>query len=152
MPVDPLMDEHIKEALGTTRTLHKRLDELDDARCEPLKKLAARANKAVQAIQRCAHAESLRADVRESILREAVRGELIDREANAARVLERHRLFAEEGGSSSTAPSTFERARTAAASVEASIASLCSHRSRHAPGIALLAASVRDVHHADETR
>ena len=92
MPQDPLMDKHAKAALSATKNLHKRIQDLEDEmgetdRCYPnfkeLKKLAADANKAIQAMQRHASDDAVRADVRENILREAVRDELIDRAAKA---------------------------------------------------------------------
>ena len=83
--------------LNATKTLHRRLAEIQ---CQPqeqaeLRALAPSANKAVQAMQKLARDEAVRADVRHDILREAVRDELIDREANAARVLDRQRMLAE---------------------------------------------------------
>ena len=144
MPYDPAMDKYAKEALGSTKELHKRVRDLEQEdketdRCNPnfkeLKKLASDANKAIQAMQRLARDEALRADVRHSILREAVRDELIDREANAARVAERVRLV----GDTEKSASVWERGNQLAAVVEASIASLCPHQTRHGAGVALLA-------------
>ena len=86
-----------KAVLDATKALWKRLGKTGlpaDERAE-LKALAAKSNKAVQAMQRLAGDQVVRADVRESILREALRDELIDREANAARVLDRQRTLAE---------------------------------------------------------
>ena len=70
--------------------------------------------------------DAVRADVRENILREAVRDELIDREANAARVLDKQRTLFE--GRDSAALTAFDRANQLVASVEASVASLCPHQ------------------------
>ena len=152
MRVDPLMDTKAKVALDATKTLHTRLRELDDENKESdghlypvidfpaLKKLAADANKAIQAMQRIAKDEALRADVRENVLREAVRDELIDREANAARIQDRQRLLLEQAGATETL-SAFDRAATSASSVEASIAALCPHQTRVASGVAVLAAA-----------
>ena len=112
MPTDPLMDAQAKVALNATKALHKRLRQCEEAQelgaleVSPgsyidwvaLKKLAADANRAVQAMQRLARDQAVQSDVREGILREAVRDELIDREANAARVLDRQRLLAEGRG------------------------------------------------------
>jgi len=105
MPQDPLMETHVKKALNATKLLHKRLCELEKAsgsatyndgiNWKPLKKLAVDANKEIQAMRRHASDEAMRADVRENILREAVRDDLIDREANAARVLDKQRTALE---------------------------------------------------------
>ena len=139
------MDEHAKKALNATKGLHTRLRELENDmvstdRCNPdfkkLKKLAADANKAVQAMQRHASDEAVRADVSLSILREAVRDDLIDREANAARVLDKQRGMLE---CNPDAASAFERAHAAANAVESAVIALCPHQTRHASGVALLA-------------
>jgi hypothetical protein len=138
MPQDPLMDKHAKVALSATKNLHKRLRELEEESLrkthndhidfKELKKLAAGANKAIQAMQRHASDDAVRADVRENILREAVRDELIDREANAARVHDKQRAL-----------SALEKANQTVAGVEASLASLCPHQLQRAPGVSVLA-------------
>ena len=140
------MEKHAKAALSATKNLHKRLREWEDKSAhaefndgidwEPLKKLAADANKAIQAMQRHASDDAVRADVRENILREAVRDELIDREANAARVLDRQRTLAEtqHGG-----VAVFERSIASARAVEAAVGALCPHHVSMTPGAAVLA-------------
>jgi len=147
------MDKHAKAALNATKSLHKRLRELEDTSetatvndgidWKPLKKLAADANKAIQAMQRHASDDAVRADVRENILREAVRDELIDREANAARVQDRQRTLFE--GRDSAALSAFDRANQQVATVEASIAALCPHQLQRAPGVSVLAETAAAV-------
>jgi len=152
MRIDPLMDAQTKVALDATKTLHKRLRDMEDENnCHDghlyptidfpsLKKYAADANKAIQAMQRVAKDEALRADVRENVLREAVRDELIDREANAARIQDRQRLLLEQAGATETL-SAFDRAATSANSVENSIAALCPHQTRVAVGVVVLASA-----------
>lgn len=146
MPTDPIMKQHTKVALTATKTLHKRLRELEEEeqetdRCYPkfdeLKKLAADANKAIVAMQRHASDDAVRADVRENILREAVRDELIDREANAARVHDRQRALFE--GRDSNTLTVFDRVNQTVAGVEASIASLCPHGLQRSSGVTVLA-------------
>lgn len=138
MPTDPLMEEHARAALGATKRLYKRLNELEEAEsigaletspgsfCDwpALKTLAADANKAIQALRRHALDEATRADVRESILREAMHNELIDREANAARVLDRQRTLLEARASGGL-EDVYERAIQSAMQIDAGIASLC---------------------------
>ena len=65
-----------------------------------------------------------------------MRDELIDREANAARVLDRQRLLAEGRDG---AGAVFERALATAQQVEANIGALCPYQAQRAPGVALLA-------------
>jgi hypothetical protein len=147
------MDKHTKKALSATKALHKRLREQEEESLrkthndhidwEPLKKLAADANKAIQAMQRHASDDAVRADVRENILREAVRDELIDREANAARVQDKQRTLFE--GRDAAALSAFDRANQQVATVEASIAALCPHQLQRAPGVSVLAETAAAV-------
>jgi len=150
MPADPLMDAQAKLALNATKALHKRLREAEEhegvgaLEISPssyfdwaaLKKLAADANRAVQAMQRLARDEAVRADVRQGILREAVRDELIDREANAARVLDRQRTLAEM---QHDGVAVLERSIASARAVEAAVGSLCPHHVSMASGVAVLA-------------
>tara|TARA_B110000902_G_scaffold1636_1_gene1750 strand:- start:195 stop:650 length:456 start_codon:yes stop_codon:yes gene_type:complete len=148
MRVDPMVDTKAKLALNATKKLHTKLSELEEwqgvgvLECSmaldwaALKKLAADANRAVQAMQRLAHVEARRAEVSQGILREAVRDELIDREANAARVLDRQRALAE---SQHCATVVFDRSLTSARNVEASIGALCPNQLRVAAGVANLA-------------
>lgn len=154
MPPDPLMEDQAKGALSATKKLWHELNRLQQAAVTEagsgpnadadgasapwveLKALAAKANKAVQAMQRLGRDEAARADVRHGILREAVRDELIDREANAARVLDRQRALAEAQRDGTT---VLERSLTSARGVEAAIGSLCPHQVHVAPGVALLA-------------
>ena len=145
------MDGHAKAALTATKRLYKHLHECQEAQAigaleispgnfvdwTALKTLAADANKAVQALRKHAASEALRADVREAILREAIHHELIDREANAARVLDKQRAINE----GTRGEAAFERAQQAATAIEQSIATLCPHQTAHSPGVALLAAA-----------
>ena len=151
---DPPMEDPAKGALGATKKLWQELNRMQQAAVNQvgtdadaaaaaaaapwleLKALASKANKAVQAMQRLARDEAVRADVRHGILREAVRDELIDREANAARVLDRQRTLAEAQRDGAT---VLERSLTSARGVEAAIGSLCPHQVHVAPGVALLA-------------
>ena len=131
MRVDPIMDAQAKVALDATKTLHKRLRELErqnedsDGNAFPsidfpeLKKLAAHANKAVQAM-------------------------LIDREANAARIQDRQRLLLQQADATETL-SAFDRAATSASSVEASIAALCPHQTRVAAGVVVIATAAAEA-------
>lgn len=135
------MDAHAKQALGSTKSLWKRLDALakasdDPAVFEELRTLAYQANKAVQAMQRCAAQSVTTCDVREAILREAVRDELIDREANAARIFDRQRTRVEDRADALAA---FDRAHASVRQIEAGIGALCPHQVSHVPGVALLA-------------
>ena len=127
------MDEHARRALNATKALYRRLGNLQAAprdvaelrELRELRELARTANLAVQGMQRCASDEAVRADVRHGILREAVRDELIDREANAARLLDRQRALSEAQRDNQ---SILERATASARSIESAIGALCPHR------------------------
>ena len=142
------MDAHTKQALVSTKTLWKRLDALakgvDESvrldTCAPgvfeeLRSLAFTANKAVQAMQRCAAQSVTVSNVRENILREAVRDELIDREANAARVFDRQRTRLEDRSDHLAA---FDRAHASARQIEMSIGALCPNQVGYSSGVSLL--------------
>ena len=140
MPVDPMMDAHAKTALNATKALHKRLKEMeeDTERVVAMKKLAADANRAIQAMQRQHAAALQRARLEETLMREALRDELIDREANAARVLDRQRTLMGVGTGGLAA--VHERALQSAGQIGASIDGLCPYASlRRAPGVDRLA-------------
>ena len=138
------METHANKALAATRALHKRVREMEEPTEDSppedyklLKKLASDANRAVHAMLRHAQDEQVRANVRENVLREAVRDELIDREANAARVIERQKFLLEQQGSQHA--QAFERATATARNLAAAVAKLHACQLSLSPGVALLA-------------
>ena len=82
------MIENTKRALKNTKQLHQLLSELEKGDgsdgagvdFKRLKTLAASSNVAVQNMRRHASDEMARANIRERLLREAVRDDMIDRE------------------------------------------------------------------------
>lgn len=148
MGVDRMVDAKAKIALNATKRMYTKLRELEEAQgagaiegsWNPdfvgLMKLAAEANRAVQSMQRLAHLEARRAEISQGVLREAMRDELIDREANAARVLDRQRALAE---SQNCGTVVLDRALASARSIEASIGALCPNQLSIAAGVAELA-------------
>ena len=87
------MDREVRAALSATRELHAELGnrEREPDEFKHLRRLAVRANKAVATMHRLARAEAQRAATHETLLRETITAEGIDREANAARLQDRLR-------------------------------------------------------------
>ena len=81
------------------------------------------ANNAVAAMRRHHVTAMQQADVRESMLREALHGELLDQQAHNARLEERYRALHD----SRTMDSAVDAARRATLTLDQSLASLCSH-------------------------
>ena len=75
--------------------------------------------------KRTLHFEKLRATVERDALRAEVHAELVDREANAARVAERQRFLFERSAALPGQLSASERAGASAAFVEAALVALC---------------------------
>lgn len=142
-------DALVRSVLGTSKRLWDDLDGLDrgtmdnDAlarlvKWKRLKRMVKEINVAVQQLKRT-HAEAaIQARTRESMLREAMRDELIDREANAARVLERQRTLFDRRQDNSL--STYDHAITAAAQIDAALAGLTPPAVTRCVGVDQLAA------------
>lgn len=138
------MEHHGKAALNATREMHKRLKAISKNTQQAsaiegigyLMKLSAEANRAVQAMQRSVQDERMCASVRENVLRQSVRDDLIDREANAARIQERQRTTYD---GNEKGLHVWERSNQVVAAVESSVAALCPHRAQRTAGVALLA-------------
>lgn len=130
-----LLAVETKRALAASKllwqTLHAIEEQDQDNSAVPfrrLKRLALDTNRAVQKIQRTAHMESVRGEIRETLLREAIRNDLVDRDAHAARIADRQRAVLEQCCDSSLP--AFERASAAAERAERSIHELCPHGTR----------------------
>ena len=135
------------QALTATQALHDALEQLGNDNISnlskrmlvdicSLKKLALKAHRSVLAMQRYMSADATRVQVREQLLREAIREDSMDRAANAARVLDKQRSLIQGNASDAL---FFERAHTAAHTVELAIAALCPHQTESTPGVRLLA-------------
>ena len=122
-------------ALAATRELH------DMLRCvskrtfsaeemSKMKMLTKASNNAVAAMRRHHSFATQQASVRESLLREALHGELLDRQARGARIEERYRALSE----SRTSDSAIDAARRSTLTLDQSIAALCSHHSAATSG------------------
>ena len=87
----------------------------------------SRIARAMDAILKISTLDKLSHVVREDLLRAVVFDELLDRDANAARVLDRQRLLFEgHAGGGISASSSFQFAEKAAATIESSISEMWS--------------------------
>ena len=121
--------ERFKEALAATKHLHSALkDAYKTGATLELRlhmKQAKMANAVLAEASRSMAQERTRATVEKDALRAEMHAELVDREANAARVAERQRVLFERGSALAGQAGAQERAYASAAFVEAAVASLC---------------------------
>lgn len=87
-----------------------------------LKEMASEANGKLVCLRRKLHLDTIDAQIKLDLLTRALKEELVDRDANAARVADRHRVLDERGNTKATLHS---RSRDAASQIAASIATLC---------------------------
>ena len=105
-----------------------------------IRNTAKRLNKLLQTLARQKAYEDARATAELDTLRSEMHAELVDREANAARVAERQRFLFERHTAQAGQASAAERAAQSAAFVEAALVSLCPHITPQSAGCAQLAA------------
>ena len=113
-----------KDALSLTKRLHGEISELSLGQevNKKLKSMAADTNKLLVKIRRQVAEDALVATTREQIIRQALKDELIDRDANAAVIAERQRLVAEK---SAGIGQLAQRSDDAVQQISTSIASMC---------------------------
>jgi len=133
-------DGYVKDGLSLTKRLHKEIAESslssDDAK--RLKSMAAEANKLLVNLRRQLVDDANSNSVREAILKQVMKEELIDRDANAARISDRQRLASERvHGIASLA----QRSEDAVQQINASIVSLCPWQIGLSPSVPMIAAA-----------
>tara|TARA_X000001036_G_scaffold172474_1_gene163020 strand:- start:1208 stop:1594 length:387 start_codon:yes stop_codon:yes gene_type:complete len=123
-------------------------DGLDAARAlraqladEAQQRWAAAAETAIVTLQRALAAEKVRGRAELDALRAELQLELIDREANSARVHERQKYLFERQEALSGQSTAFERAAASAAYLESALLALDVHVQHVSPGCELLAPS-----------
>lgn len=92
-----------------------------------VRKIAKSLMRAVTQAERQQEADAKRALVERDVMRSEMHGELVDREANAARVAERQRFLYERPLAQNGLAQAFERASASASFVEAALVALCPH-------------------------
>jgi len=100
------------------------------------KAVVAAANKELARMSKRLKALEERQTVDRTVMKEEMRCELVDREANSARTADRFRVLFERNGGSGR--STLERARWSNTAIECSIGCLCPHPLGINPGTCLL--------------
>lgn len=140
-----------QSALSTTKRAWKEMKE-HEVQGAPAKKIkewravTAQANKEIVKLQRELEATRQRATVERDILAEEMRSELVSREANAVRTADRYSAFSDRlDDDSATAKGVYQRAVRAAASIEASLAGLCTHALNVGSGTAKLVERTRQT-------
>ena len=132
-----------KEGLSLTKNLFEAADTAinDSESLDPtsVRSAAKRLNKLLQSLARQQCIEKARATAELDTLRAEMHAELVDREANGARVAERQRFLFERHAAQNGQASAADRAAQSAAFVEAALVSLCPHTTPHSPGCAQLA-------------
>lgn len=141
----------VREALTLTKNLHKRLREWEAQQAitdhghtvdyTELKQMTADTNKLLVNIRRQLATDWVAVTTREQILRQATKEELIDRDANAARVAERQRLAAERG---QPLAMVAQRSEDALQQINASITSLCPWQIGMSTSVPMIAAAQAD--------
>lgn len=130
----------IKECLNLTKQLHQEIGkcELPPESAKKLKRMAAEANKTIVKLRRQSAMDAVAASTREQILKQALKEELIDRDANAARIAERMRVAAERGVAIAALA---QRSEDAVQQINASIVALCPWQMGVSCGVPLIAAA-----------
>jgi len=115
---------------------HKQLP--DQTEWSHVRKLAKSLMRAVTASERRRAFEAQRAIVDKDVMRSEMHFELVDREANAARVVERQRFLYERPVAQNGLSQAFDRAASSASFVQAALVALCPHTNPPSRGCALI--------------
>ena len=152
------VEEQARASLSSTKQLyvdikkaHEEQQLPDEEELAKWRKTVSSANKTISLLLKALNTQREQFRVETSVIMEEVRGELVDREANAARTAERYRLFIDrEGGHGCSvdvaSKNAYERALSSSRQIEATLFTLGSTSSLAGPGCkALSDESFRDV-------
>tara|TARA_X000001036_G_scaffold37793_1_gene30603 strand:- start:3268 stop:3705 length:438 start_codon:yes stop_codon:yes gene_type:complete len=127
-----------KKRIAQSRRLYEISDHLDKSGKLPdkvtwadVRRLSKAVLRGMQATERQAAADRQRALNEKDIMRNEMHVDVVDREANAARIAERQRFLFERSSANQQRSSSFEYAPASASYVEAALVALCTHT--HAP-------------------
>jgi hypothetical protein len=138
LPAEP---PTVKDALTATKRLYEALEQARRGKqvdYKQLKRQAKLANAVLVSVQRRHADEIVAARVERDALRAEMHGELVDREANGARVSDRQRVLFERATALPGQSAAQEKAQASASFVEAAISSLCPHAGARSAGCDLL--------------
>ena len=131
------------DGLSTTKALYEAADAAirDESPIDlaAVRSTAKKLNKLLLTMARRQSFEKARATIELDTLRMEMHAELVDREANAARVAERQRFLFERHAAQNGQAAAADRAAQSAAFVEAALVSLCPHTTVESPGCAQIA-------------
>lgn len=139
------IETHVRDGLTLTKDLHKRLREWEqhqdaaDHVCvdyKELKTMVADTNKLLVKIRRQLAIDDNSTATRDRVMLQAIKDELIDRDANAARVAERMRMIADRTVDGHT---VINRSTEAANQISASISALCPWQMKLSQSVPMLA-------------
>lgn len=140
--------ESAKAALASTKRIHSEIKKheaeglpVGTQQLKEWRTVVAAANKELSRMVKKLASQDERHKVEMAMINEEVRGELVDREANNARVAERFRMQLDRENSSLS----FDRALNSAAVVESSIAALCPHVNGMSSGTVMLMETEKNV-------
>jgi hypothetical protein len=134
-PMHDADDQKDREALSLTKAAHAQVQAaIDDGSVTPEHLLAWRralaiANVRLVSLRRRLATEKAKAEAERALMQEAMRGDLVDREAHHALLAQRMHALAEEGGAGSLASAgrAFNRASSSVQQIEEMIGRLASH-------------------------
>lgn len=131
------------EALDATKQSHKEMKAymsepmaVDSATLLSWRTTMAEANREIARLSKVLANENERRKIEIAVITEEMRRELVDREANSARVDERYRVMAERDNGVKSG--TYDRAVNSALSIDACIGQLCGHALNVNQGTTLL--------------
>ena len=138
-------EAHVRDGLTLTKDLHKRLREWEQQQevtdgvvvdYKELKTMVADTNKLLVKIRRQIAIDDNATAARDRVMLQAIKDELIDRDANAARVSERMRVMADRTADGQT---LINRSNEAAQQIIASIEELCPWQMKLSQSVPMLA-------------
>ena len=135
----------IRDGLSKTKRLHGALKEAPTrfstmseewkSEVKALKKLALEANRTFAKLHRLVEVGAIVRQTELAIQREEMKEELVDREANASRIVDRVRLFTERSANQEL---VYQRSISAAAQIADSVKTLCSWTGRMSASVEMI--------------
>ena len=144
--VNYVAEEQARSALSSTKALYTAIKVAHEAQQLPeegelakWRQIVSSANQTIALLLRTLHAQREQFRVETAVIMEEVRGELVDREANAARTAERYRIFVDREaghgcGVEESSKNAYERALSSSRQIESALSGLGSVSMVAGPG------------------